>query len=83
MSEYSNRRNIKLDSVDDVEEFVSAAEKCDFTINVCRNQYHFVVDGKSLMGMLAIFAGGILDVVYDGENAVFDRMLEKFQCVAA
>ena len=43
-------RKIRLSDTEEVKEFVRAAGKCDFDIDVCYNRA--VIDAKSLLGML-------------------------------
>mgnify|MGYP000440016978 FL=1 len=43
-------RKIRLTDTEEVKDFVRAAGKCDFDIDVCYNRA--VIDAKSLLGML-------------------------------
>ena len=43
-------RKIKLSDTEEVKDFVKAAGKCDFEIDVCYSRA--VIDAKSLLGML-------------------------------
>ena len=54
---------IKLSATDDVKEFVTAAEKCDFDIDIFYNRV--VIDAKSILGILSM-------------NKDFERTLRKF-----
>ena len=66
---------IKL-GLEDVKEFVTAAAKCDFDIDV--NYNRVLVDGKSILGVLALDLGKVLTVKCHGESGDFDRVLAKF-----
>lgn len=70
-------KQIKLSSIHDALEFVSAAEACDFNVDVRFNR--IIVDGKSLIGVCSIDLNHILSVSYDGENTIFEHILEKYQ----
>lgn len=75
------KQSIMLTSVKDAEEFVKKAARCDFNINVSKSQFHYMVDGKSILGMMTILGRDSLDVFFDGESSEFTQMLEKFQVV--
>ena len=68
-------RKIKLSDTEEVKDFVNAAGKCDFDIDVRYNR--FLVDAKSILGVLSMDLGQILIVKCHGENSDFDRFLEK------
>ncbi len=67
-----NNRKIRLKTIMDVKEFVSAASECEFDISISCNRYH--VDAKSVLGVLSLDLTNELTVEYDGE----DRALEEF-----
>ncbi len=67
---------IKL-NVDDVHDFVKAATKCDFDIDVRYNR--FLVDAKSILGVLSMDLGQVLTVKCHGESSDFDSVLEKYK----
>lgn len=73
------RKSIMLTSVQDAEEFVNIAAKCNFNIKVKKSCHHLKTDGKSILGMMAILGRDRLDVTYDGEDPEFVQLLEKFQ----
>lgn len=73
-----NRKRIKLNR-DDVKEFVRAAEKCDFDIDVFYNRV--IIDAKSILGVLSLDLTQNLTVQYNGTNQNFENVLEKY-CVA-
>ena len=67
---------IKLNATDDVKEFVTAAEKCDFDIDIFYNRV--VIDAKSILGILSMDLTNILTVQAYGKNKEFERTLKKF-----
>ena len=67
---------IKLNETKEVEEFVAAAGKCDFDIDIFYNR--FVIDAKSILGILSIDLTKELTVKYYGENKEFNHTLQKF-----
>jgi phosphocarrier protein HPr len=69
-------RQIKLSQTKDVEEFVRAAEKCDFDINIFYNR--FIIDAKSILGILSMDLTKVLTVEYGGENSAFEHILNRF-----
>ena len=67
---------IKLNAVEDVQEFVKAASKCDFDIDIYYNR--FLIDAKSILGILSMDLTKVLTVDCHGENKEFERTLQKF-----
>ena len=61
---------------DEVKDFVSAAEKCIFDVDISYNS--FVVDAKSLIGVLGLNLNQVLTVTYNGYDADFEQYLSKF-----
>ena len=45
-------RKIRLNAVSDVKEFVKAAEKCEYDVDVFYNRV--VVDAKSILGVMSL-----------------------------
>lgn len=62
--------------VDDVVEFVRAASKCDFDVDV--NYNRVLVDAKSILGVISMDLGRILTVKCHGENPEFDSFLKQY-----
>ena len=58
-------KKIKLTEYEEVKEFVHAAEKCDFDIDVFYNR--IIIDAK-------------LTVKYGGKNNAFENVLCKYAC---
>ena len=67
---------IKLNAAEDVQEFVKAASKCDFDIDIYYNR--FLIDAKSILGILSMDLTKVLTVDCHGENKEFERTLKKF-----
>ena len=71
-----NKMKIRLNATADVQEFVRAAEKCDFDIDI---QYDStIVDAKSILGILSMDLTKILTVQAYGRNKEFENTLKKF-----
>ncbi|MDD7219253.1 MAG: HPr family phosphocarrier protein [Blautia sp.] len=69
-------RKIKLNATEDVQEFVKAASKCDFDVDVYYNR--ILIDAKSILGVLSLDLNRVLTVDCHGENKEFNRTLQKF-----
>ena len=67
---------IKLNATEEVQEFVNAATKCDFDIDIYYNR--FLIDAKSILGILSMDLTKVLTVECHGESKEFDRILKKF-----
>lgn len=68
------QRRIKL-RLDEVKDFVAAAARCDFDIDISYNR--FTVDAKSIVGVLGLDLNQILTVSYDGYNAEFEKLIKR------
>ena len=69
-----NKKSIML-SPDQVKDFVNAATKCDFDIDIYYNRY--VVDAKSILGVFGLDLTQTLTVEYRGYNSDFENFLQK------
>ncbi len=70
-------RKIKLNEFEDVKDFVRAAEKCDYDVDISYNR--IVIDAKSLMGVLSLDLTRELTVRYSEEdNMYFSDILDKY-----
>ena len=67
---------IKLNATEEVQDFVNAATKCDFDIDIYYNR--FLIDAKSILGILSMDLTKVLTVECHGESKEFDRTLKKF-----
>ena len=61
---------------DEVKDFVRAASKCDFDIDISYNRY--VVDAKSILGVLGLDLRQILTVLCHGYSEEFDGYVRRF-----
>lgn len=73
---YDTEKTVRFADVQEVKDFVSVAEKCDFDIDVYYNRA--VIDAKSIMGMLAIGLHKNMTICYGGINAAFEKFVDKF-----
>ena len=62
--------------VGEVKDFVAAATRCDFDIDISYNR--FVVDAKSIVGVLGLDLNQILTVSYNGYDQEFEDYLNHF-----
>ena len=60
----------------EVQQFVNAASKCDFDIDISYNRY--VVDAKSFLGVYGLDFRAPLTVSYNGYNEEFEELLRKY-----
>lgn len=74
-----NEHQIMLNAAEDVREFVNAASKCDFDIDIFYNR--IIIDAKSLLGILSMDLTRKLTVRCYGENPQFNRIIQKFAVV--
>lgn len=61
---------VRLNGTEEVEEFVKAASKCDFDIDIFYNRV--IIDAKSILGILS------MDLNRDGDSPAFNKTLQKF-----
>ena len=73
---YETVKVIRLSDMDEVKDFVRAAEDCDFDIDVKYNRT--VIDAKSLLGMIGLGVKKDIQVCYGGRNKNFENMVDKF-----
>ena len=70
-----SEKKIQLQNVEEVKEFVSAAEKCEFDIDVKYN--HIIVDAKSFLSILALVRT-TLCVTSRGYDSTFEKTVDKY-----
>ncbi len=70
------KQDIRLGTLDGAKEFVKAANKCDFDIDVYFNR--IALDAKSILGILSIDPRNKISVQYDGQNDGFNSVLAKY-----
>lgn len=68
-------KKIRLTTLEEARDFVKAAMKCDFDIDIYYNRV--VIDAKSILGVLSLDLTKVLTVRMYGDNAAFDAYLEK------
>ena len=66
---------IKL-RLDEVKNFVAAASRCDFDIDISYNR--FTVDAKSFVGVLGLDLNRVLTVTCHGYDAEFEKLMRRF-----
>lgn len=59
----------------EVKDFVNEASKCDFDIDISYN--HYVVDAKSILGVMGLDFRAILTVQYTGYNDDFENYVNR------
>ena len=70
-------KKIQLKAFSDVKEFVKAAEKCEYDVEVFYNRV--VVDAKSILGVMSMDLTRPLTVKYHVEDQdCFEQTLNKF-----
>lgn len=67
---------MRLNSIQDVKEFIEAVSFCDYDVDVSRDKY--MIDGKSVLGLLSFDLSKPLDVTLhtDSEKDI-DSIMEK------
>ena len=71
---YNKETVIRLNTLDDVQEFVGAASKCDFDIDLKYRQ--ILIDAKSLLGVIGIGTNNDFKVCYMGDDQAFDNVVD-------
>jgi len=71
-----NEKKIKLQSREEVQNFVQAAVKCNFDIDISYD--HVIIDAKSFLGVLGLGVSRILTVKYHGVNREFENEMQKY-----
>ncbi len=61
-------------------EFVNVAAKCDFDVDISYNRY--VVDAKSILGVLGLDFSKVLTVCYNGYNENLEQYLRSISCAS-
>ena len=73
-------KQIKLDEKS-AQEFVSAASRCNFDIDVFYNRV--TIDAKSILGVLSLDLTRVLTVQFNGTDEVFEEYLGTLSPEAA
>ena len=69
------QKRVFLATIEDAKQFVAAATKCDFDIDIYYNR--IIIDAKSILGVLSLDLKRVLTVEFNGENEEFEAFLEK------
>lgn len=69
-------KKIRLSDTDEVRDFVRAAGKCDFDIDVFYQRA--VIDAKSLLGMIYLGIGKELTIKYGVNDLTFEKNIQKY-----
>ena len=69
-------KKIRLNATEDVKEFVKAASKCDFDVDISYNRV--IIDAKSILGVLSMDLTRELTVRCYGESQRFNAVMDKF-----
>ena len=69
-------KKIRLNAVKDVTEFVKAAEKCQYDVDVFYNRV--IIDAKSILGVMSLDLTKPLTVKYAREDRAIENVLNKF-----
>ncbi|MEY8356380.1 HPr family phosphocarrier protein [Lachnospiraceae bacterium 54-53] len=64
---------IMLPTVAEAKEFVAAAARCDFDVDVYYNRV--IIDAKSILGVLSMDLTQVLTVEFNGKNEEFEAFL--------
>lgn len=66
-------RKIRM-TPDEVKDFVNEASKCDFDIDIFYN--HFIIDAKSILGVMGLDFRSTLTLKYAGYNSDFESYVD-------
>ena len=61
---------------EEVYNFVNAASKCDFEIDICYN--HYIVDAKSIIGVLGLDLRQVLTVTCHDYDESFEGLMRTY-----
>ncbi|MCD8337910.1 MAG: HPr family phosphocarrier protein [Lachnospiraceae bacterium] len=70
-------KKIRLRTVDDVREFVKAADKRSFRVDIQNGLT--LIDAKSIMGVMSLDLTQNLTVVYEKADPELEQVLKKFE----
>lgn len=72
---YENVKMIEFEKIEQIHEFVRAASKCDFEIDIKFNRRF--IDAKSILGVMGIGLRNRFNVCYAGTNERFQDVVDK------
>lgn len=61
---------------DEVKNFVNAASRCEFEVDICYNRY--TVDAKSIVGVFGLDLKQVLTVTCHGYDDNFDGLMKTY-----
>ncbi|MBQ9886608.1 MAG: HPr family phosphocarrier protein [Lachnospiraceae bacterium] len=70
------KKTIRLSQFEDVKNFVLAAGKCNFDVEILNNKN--VIDAKSILSVLSLDLSENLTVEYDGYNDSFEEAIKAY-----
>ncbi len=72
------KRRVIMLPAERLSEFVNKANDCDFDIDIANEDKHkHTVDAKSILGVMGLELDKTVVVIYEGENAEFEGILEE------
>ena len=72
---YDKIETIQFEEMSEIKEFVDAASRCDFEIDIkCNRQF---IDAKSILGVIGIGLKNRMQVCYGGNNSDFQNIVDK------
>lgn len=69
-------RTVRFRRVEDIKDFVSAACRCSFDIDIVSDR--LVIDAKSILGVLSLECDKDLHVRYEAEDPCFEDIIGKY-----
>ena len=69
-------KKIRLEAFEDVREFVQAASRCSYDVDISYNR--MVIDAKSILGVMCLDRTKDLTVQYRPEDKALEKVLSKF-----
>jgi phosphocarrier protein HPr len=79
--EYNKLIHLNLNQVSD---FVRAASNCNFDVDIAnKERRNYIVDAKSILGVLGLDLRGPLLVSYNGHDQRFENFLNRCLCITA
>lgn len=74
---------VKLETIDEVKKFVDVMRDYKGEVNITSSKKDYVVDGKSILGVISLGFDDSLDVkFYNGVTDDYKQELEPFLCIA-
>lgn len=69
-------KTVRFNEIAQIKEFVNAACKCPFDIDVISGR--LTIDAKSILGMLSLNWEEELKVIYEEQDMHFENIIQKF-----